>query len=237
MKNFFRFLASLKLTVVLVLVIAVVLSAGTILESLRGSEAARSVYYAPWFFLLQGLFAINIVFAVWDRWPKNRYRIGFVITHLSMLIILVGALATWVYKVEGQLPLFEGQSSDTIFERGPGAAMNELKLPLTVRLDSFEIDTYPGTQRPAMFRSRVTVLEPGGGAARGGDRDEQTAPRGRLQLLPVQLPEPGRAGDVDPLGVARSRPADRLPRLRAPGGGHARRADHPRRPVPRARRA
>jgi ABC-type transport system involved in cytochrome c biogenesis permease subunit len=162
MKNFFRFLASLKLTVALVLLIAVVLSAGTILESLRGTEAARSVYYAPWFFLLQGLFAINIVFAVWERWPKNRYRIGFVITHLSMLIILIGALATWTYKVEGQLPLFEGQSSDTIFERGPGAAMKEFKLPFTVRLDSFEIDTYPGTHRPAMFRSRVTVLEPGG---------------------------------------------------------------------------
>ena len=41
----------------------------------------------------------------------------------------------------------------------PGSAA----LPFTVRLESFEIDTYPGTQRPAMFRSRVTVKDPAAG--------------------------------------------------------------------------
>jgi hypothetical protein len=44
LKKLLSNLASLKLTVVLVLLIGVVLSAGTILESLRGSEAAKAVY-------------------------------------------------------------------------------------------------------------------------------------------------------------------------------------------------
>ncbi len=163
MNRFIRSLASLKLTVVLVLLIAVVLSAGTILESLRGAEAGRSVYYSPWFFTLQGLFALNLLAALWDRWPKDRYRIGFAITHTSMLIILLGALTTVVYKVEGRLPLWEGQSADWIFRGAPGVEPTEYKLPFTLRLDSFEIDNYQGTHRPAMFRSRVTVRDASGG--------------------------------------------------------------------------
>ena len=161
MNKAFQTLASLKLTVILVLLIAVVLSAGTILESLRGAEQARSIYYAPWFFALQGLFALNLVAALIDRWPQNRYRIGFAVTHISMLIILAGALVTAVFKVEGQLPIWEGESSSTVLQ---GRAANEsFELPFKLRVDSFEIDRYQGTMMPSMFRSRVTVLDPAAG--------------------------------------------------------------------------
>ena len=60
MRKLFTTLADLKLTVILVLLIGVVLSAGTILESSRGAEAAKGVYEASWFYLLQGVFALNI---------------------------------------------------------------------------------------------------------------------------------------------------------------------------------
>ncbi len=166
MSAFLRVLASLALTVVLLVVIAVVLSCGTILESLQGAEAARAVYYAPWFFALQGLFALNIVAALWERWPRNRWRIGFVITHASMLVILAGALITARSAVEGRIALWEGESSNEFFQPVPGGHERHLALPFAVRLDAFEMDLYPGTMRPAMFRSRVTVLDgPGPGRA------------------------------------------------------------------------
>src|SRR5678815_5310107 len=110
MRRWFEFLASLKLTVFLVLLLGVVLSAGTILESLKGAEAARGVYEARWFYALVGLFALNIVCAIVERWPRNRWRIGFVITHLSMLLILLGALMTLLFKQEGRMPIWEGDS-------------------------------------------------------------------------------------------------------------------------------
>ncbi len=40
----------------------------------------------------------------------------------------------------------------------------EVALPFEVRLEAFEIEQYPGTARPAMFRSTVTVLDPQGSA-------------------------------------------------------------------------
>ena len=159
MRKLISNLASLKLTVVLVLLLGVVLSAGTILESLRGTEAARAVYYAPWFFALQGLFALNIVCALIERWPRNRWRIGFAITHLSMLLILLGALMTALLKTEGRMPIPEGQASNVLLQQAPGDATRQVTLPFSIRLDAFELDVYPGTRRPAMFRSRVQVLD------------------------------------------------------------------------------
>jgi ABC-type transport system involved in cytochrome c biogenesis permease subunit len=165
MKRWVGTLGSLKLTVVLVLVIGVVLSAGTIKESLHGTEAARVVYYSPWFFGLQAIFALNLVAALVTRWPRNRWRVGFAVTHTAMLVILAGALMTMAFKVEGQLPLWEGESSGTILQppATPDGKPGEHQLPFQVRLEDFQIDTYQGTMRPAMFRSMVTVIDPRSG--------------------------------------------------------------------------
>ena len=59
MRSYVSALGSLKLTVALLLLVGVVLAAGTIVESTRGAEAGRAIYYAPWFFGLQALFALN----------------------------------------------------------------------------------------------------------------------------------------------------------------------------------
>jgi|JI10StandDraft_1071094.scaffolds.fasta_scaffold43185_3 ABC-type transport system involved in cytochrome c biogenesis permease subunit len=167
MKLWIERLGSLKLTVVLLLVVGVVLAVGTIFESLRGAEAARAVYYAPWFFALEGLFGLNLLAALIVRWPRNRFRVGFALTHASMLLILVGALMTVLFKVEGRMPIWEGQSSDVVFQGDKQGDLPPLTLPFKLRLDAFEIDTYPGTQRPAMFRSRVVVEQAGGGEKPG----------------------------------------------------------------------
>ncbi len=158
MQTLFSKLASLKLTVILILLIGVVLSAGTILESMRGAEAAKGVYEASWFYALLAVFSVNVGCALIDRWPKTRWRIGFAITHLSMLLILAGALVTVVAKVEGQMPIEEGQQSNTIIQGKSEKEAKPLVLPFAIHLDAFELDTYPGTQMPAQYRSRVRVV-------------------------------------------------------------------------------
>lgn len=164
MRRFFKVAGSLKITVVLLLVMLVVLSVGTIVESMHGREAAAKVYGSPAFYALLAAFALNLFASIVDKWPWGRFRIGFLMTHLSMLVILIGALTTLFFKVEGRLALWEGQSSDTIMTGGGGQKSASVDLGFSLRLDSFEIDVYPGTQRPAMFRSRVTVIDPSTGA-------------------------------------------------------------------------
>ncbi len=157
MRRFIRGLASLQLTVALVLVLGVVLAAGTIVESLKGTEAGRAVYASPAFYALLALFALNLLAALVDRWPQTKWRIGFAITHLSIVLILAGALLTAAFKIEGQLPIWEGESSSTVYKPGGGAEPESFELPFKVHLDAFELEYYPGTRRPSQFRSRITV--------------------------------------------------------------------------------
>ena len=160
MRTLIHRLGSIRIAVVLLVLIVVAMAAGTIVESSRGSEAAaRAVYYAAWFRLLLALFAVNVLCSIVDLWPWGTQRIGFVLTHGSMLVILAGALVTDRVKQEGRLALWEGEERAAV-ESGPG---KQFVLPFSVRLDAFEIDYYPGTHRPAMFRSRVTVRDASAG--------------------------------------------------------------------------
>ncbi|MGB6848791.1 MAG: cytochrome c biogenesis protein CcsA, partial [Thermoanaerobaculia bacterium] len=116
--------------------------------------------FAPWFLGALALLGINLLCSLWVRWPWGRFRIGFVLTHGSMVLILLGSLVTYLSKVEGQLALWEGQESNVFVDAGTPGEVASHTLPFSVRLDAFEIDYHPGTRRPAMFRSRVQVNDP-----------------------------------------------------------------------------
>ncbi|ABS26948.1 cytochrome c biogenesis protein CcsA [Anaeromyxobacter sp. Fw109-5] len=161
MKRLLNQLASLKLAVILLVLLLVGLAAGTIIESSRGAPVAQqTVYYAWWFLALQGLFAVNVTASILSLAPWGKNRIGYVLTHASMIVIFIGAGLTYFLKTEGQLGLWEGNSGGEIAvfdEAGqPGAPH---KLPFTVKLDDFEVENYPGTMRPSQFRSRVQVTD------------------------------------------------------------------------------
>src|SRR5438132_653485 len=107
MKKLLRSLASLKLAVVLLVLLLAGLAAGTILESSRGSAAAgRAVYYAGWFEALEALFLLNVLASIVLHFPWGRQRIGYLMTHGALLVILTGAAVTFVFKSEGRLSLW-----------------------------------------------------------------------------------------------------------------------------------
>jgi cytochrome c-type biogenesis protein CcsB len=152
-------LASMKIAVTLLVALLVVMGAGTIVESAKGAETAgRVVYYAWWFHVLEAAFALNVLASIVDHWPWGAQRTGFVFTHSSLLVILAGATVTQLFKVEGHMPIWEGEKADQ-FARDGTREGEIVSLPFALRLTAFEIDTYPGTKRPAMFRSRVVVLD------------------------------------------------------------------------------
>jgi cytochrome c-type biogenesis protein CcsB len=161
MRQWIHSLASLKITVALLVIILVVLAAGTIVESRQGAEAARGVYYAPWFDGLLGAFALNLLAGLIDKWPWGRQRVGFALTHSSMLVILAGALLSHLGGTSGRMSLWEGEESSTFVQTPEPGKEIKRELPFTVHLDKFEVDVYPGTMRPAMFRSTVTVKDKG----------------------------------------------------------------------------
>lgn len=161
MKKLVETLASLKLAVILLVVLLIGLSAGTILESRTdAATAGRLVYYSWWFLGLEGLFCINVACSLASFFPWGRQRYGFVVTHASLLLVFVGAALTYYGKEEGQLMLWEGESGSVAVERDhDGKVLAQHRLPFAVKLDDFVLDTYPGTMRPSGFASQVVVTD------------------------------------------------------------------------------
>lgn len=85
-------------------------------------------------------------------------RFGVYITHLSILIIFVGALmgSFWGYKAYVSIP--EGGQSATIYRRDQQA---EAPLGFTVRCEAFSVSYYEGTRRPREFKSILSVVDNG----------------------------------------------------------------------------
>jgi len=157
-------LASLKIAVVLLIALLLGLAAGTIIESSSSTETAgRLVYYSWWFLALQAAFAVNVIASIIVFYPWGKQRIGFLVTHSALIVILVGAVASFFFKAEGQLALWEGETGNRIVNSDrQGRVIDEATLPFSVRLMQFRVDHYPGTMRPSGFRSEVLVIEPDG---------------------------------------------------------------------------
>ena len=157
-------LASLKITVILLVLLLTGLAAGTIIESSRGTEVAGDlVYYSWWFLALQAAFVVNVLAAIILFFPWGKQRIGFLTTHSALIVILFGAVVSFFFKAEGRLGLWEGETGNEIVNYSrDGATAERATLPFSVRLLDFRIENYPGTMRPAGFRSDVEIIDPDG---------------------------------------------------------------------------
>ncbi len=108
---------SLRLAVALIAVYAGVLAWATMVESEHGAAAAHfAIYDAGWFTAINVLLALNVLSAVMIRFPWKWRQSGFLVTHLGILVLLAGCLATRQLGIEAQLPIFEGQTAPRAYQ-------------------------------------------------------------------------------------------------------------------------
>jgi ABC-type transport system involved in cytochrome c biogenesis permease subunit len=159
MKRFLQRLASLNLAVVLLGLVLLALGTGTVIETLRGADVAiRAVYASWWLIALEVATVASAMAAIVVLYPWGRRRLGFLLTHTALGVILLGGILSAWTSVEGGLVLWEGESGQEIVQSDPhGNVLRRTTLPFVVRLDRFRIDTYPGTMQPSDFRSDVQI--------------------------------------------------------------------------------
>ncbi|MFA5505929.1 MAG: cytochrome c biogenesis protein ResB [Vulcanimicrobiota bacterium] len=113
--SIFRFLASLKLAVILLVALAGILATATFYESLYDTKTAQYlVYRSPLFALFLTFLGINLLSSALMRYPWKKKQTGFVMTHLGIIVILVGSLQTMYRGVDGSVALEEGETSSRI---------------------------------------------------------------------------------------------------------------------------
>jgi len=91
-----------------------------------------------------------------QKGPYSRF--GVYVTHLSILIIFVGAIIGNLWGYKAYVNIVEGTSVDKVWPRGQ---QDPLPLDFSVRCEDFSVSYYEGSQRPKEFRSVLTVLENG----------------------------------------------------------------------------
>ncbi len=85
-------------------------------------------------------------------------RFGAYMTHLSILIIMAGAIIGTVWGYKAYVNIVEGSEINQVWPRSGGQPTD---LGFTVRCDDFSVTYYAGTQRPKDFTSDLVVIDNG----------------------------------------------------------------------------
>lgn len=111
-ERIFKALASLKLAVFIIVGLAAVSAVGTFYESLYNAEYAQKVVYQSYsMFFFLGLLAVNLIAVMVDRLPWKKRHLPFLLAHIGILMVLFGALLTYMYGIDGSMVFPLGSSN------------------------------------------------------------------------------------------------------------------------------
>ncbi len=116
--------ASLKLTVVCLLLSVILVIWGTLFQAGNGLYQAQQTFFHSWYFLALGFIPfpgtvlvmfvlfINLILALVYRVRFRIANLGNIITHLGIIVLLSGSFLTFYYSIESSLVLKEGETSN-----------------------------------------------------------------------------------------------------------------------------
>ncbi len=141
------------LTLILYVLLTVVLAVATFVEHSQGTDfVMEHIYHSVPFMVLWGVLGVLMIFSLSE---KKNFQVGpKILLHFSFLIILAGALTTYLTSSKGMMHLRMGEPSFQYMEEESRLMRN---LPFALTLDTFYIDYYPGTEAPADYVSIVKV--------------------------------------------------------------------------------
>ncbi len=103
-----RWLGSLQVAVILLVLFAIALMLGVIVEQQFNAKTAGELVYRSWWFaLLLLLLGVNIFFAAAKKWPWKKHQTGFLITHVGLLTMLAGGILNALGGTDAQMQLID----------------------------------------------------------------------------------------------------------------------------------
>ena len=166
LRSILRVVGSLWFAAVLLVVWLLAMACATVFESMRGTEQALGIFYGSWWFeTLLALIAVNVTASVLLRYPFSKKLTGFVVTHVSILVVLAGALMTAQLAVDGTVGITEGETSDMVILRDASMLLvsdPESPAPLQVDLtddtfSGFEIVDQPNVPPATLGNAQVNI--------------------------------------------------------------------------------
>jgi len=141
--------------------IVVCIGVATIIEKYQGTSFVSEHVYGSWWFVV--MWAVLTVAACIYMCLQHLYRrLAVMMLHASFVVILVGALTTWLTARRGTVNLRLHQP--TAEYRDAHGVVHQL--PFTLQLKEFRIVNYPGTDVPLDYQS---VIQSRGDAEAGNE--------------------------------------------------------------------
>ena len=145
MKNIIYKLFSVRILALLGLIFAIAISVATIIEYKQGTdEAWYLIYDALWFEIMLGYIAVGSVVNIFYSKLYSRGKLGIMLFHLSIAVIIIGAGITRFAGETGSINIREGSSSDVL-------QLDETVVNLKVLRDSTVIFQNQQKVRPNKF--------------------------------------------------------------------------------------
>lgn len=142
---------NLKYTVIsLAVVIILVMAAATCVENMRGADFVSANVYGTWWFVLLWA-ALAVISLIYMLKADLHKRLPVFFLHISFLVILAGALTTYLTSERGSLHLRKGETVTTFLSTDSTSC--ELGFALT--LNDFDVEYYPGTDSPMDYVSHL----------------------------------------------------------------------------------
>ena len=146
-----------RLPFILLGAVAIVIAAATIVESRYGTHYAQNNIYGAWWFI--GLWALTAMSGCWLLYRLRMWkRLPVLLLHLSLVLILVGALTTHLTSRRGMTHLRCGEATRTYWVQDEqGAYTQTRKMPFYLALKDFRIEHDADSITPADYVSHVII--------------------------------------------------------------------------------
>ena len=146
-----------KALLTLYVLLIVVMAAATVVEHYSNTLfVSEHIYGAWWFTLLWALLAAGGITYIVKRHVR---KWNILLLHLSLLIILLGALLTHLTSFSGTLHLRQGKAVDSYREMMSTTETKSQPLPFVVRLDRFDVVNHPGTTAASDYITRFSIAD------------------------------------------------------------------------------
>ncbi|MDR1555280.1 MAG: cytochrome c biogenesis protein CcsA [Campylobacteraceae bacterium] len=120
MNTIMKYLFSMPVMAVLLIIFALSCAVATFIENDFGTQTAWAVIYASWWFeFIQVLLGINLFYNILYFKLYKKEKLPAFIFHISLLFILVGAGLTRYLGYEGTLHIRENRSENTVKSNDP----------------------------------------------------------------------------------------------------------------------
>jgi len=134
------------------IIIIIVMMVATFVDNSNGNiYATEHIYNSVWFVCL---WVVLSIFSMTYIIQKKLYkRMSVMMIHLSFIIILIGALTSWLTSESGRVHIRKGIPAST-YESKDGKT--EL-FGFSIKLKDFKVTYYPGTDAPMDYVSTLTT--------------------------------------------------------------------------------